>query len=1267
MQEIEQLNEQAYQLYNQGKYEEAIILVTKYLELVRQSVGEQHSDFATGLNNLAMLYKSLGNYMAAQSIYAQALEISRAALGEQHPSVATSLNNLASLYQSMGNYKKAEPLYVQALEICRSTLGEKHLNFVSSLNNLGLLYILIGNYVKAEFLCQQAVESYRIVLGEKHPDFAASLNNLALLYQSTGDYTKAETLYIQTLEICRITLGEQHPDFATNLSNLGTLYYLMGDYTKAENLSKQAVEVYRSALGAEHPGFAVSLANLAMFYQTTGKYEKAEDLCKQAVEIFRATLGEEHPDFATSLNNLAEVYKSIGKYTKAEVLFYQAMKIYGAALGEQHPMFAGSLGNLAALYHMMGNYAKAEPLYIRAVEINRIGLGEKHPRFAASLSNLAVFYRSIGNYKKAETLCQQDMEICCNALGEEHPDFASSLNNLADVYRLMGNYEKAEPLHVRATEICCNTLGKEHPSFATNLNNLALFYHLIGNYEKAEPLYIEAMEIRRKVLGQHHPDFATSLNNLALLYKYMGNYEKVMPLYVWASEVIRIALGESHPDFAGVLNNLAEFCCSMGDYTKAEALCKQVMEVCRIGPGEQHPLFAISQDNLAVVYKSIGNYTKAEYFCREAMRIRQYTLGVKHVEFVSSLDNLAIIYIAKGQTLEGFKLMEQAKLIEDEIIGQVFSISSESQRSAYLKTINLYPYLSLVICYFSDLPNVVHSAFNLILRRKAIQAEVLASQRDLVLGGKYPELEPILRKVMVIRNQIAQRILAGPGKEGLEAHQQFLAEWNLEKEKLETELAKQIPEINLEQKFREVDIRSITMAMPENSVLVEFVRFDVADFKAVPARGEQQWKPARYLAFTIVAKEPDSIQMIDLGEAEPIDQMIATFRSIITGEFESQSSRNLRLINESPQNEGLDVGLKLRETIFDPLISAIGNRKCLLLSPDGDLTRLPFEVLPINDKHLIDLYEISYLAAGRDLLRFGIKSNRTVSPPLVIADPDFDLRGNDNIDAANSTVAASLATVTESRGRLPRDFNRGGLVFTRLQGTKEEGETIASMLGVEPLLDSNALESKLKACKSPRILHIATHGFFLPDQKRDPNQENRAFGMMGFDAIGGKDGINRLTATNTENPLLRSGLALAGANTWMKNQDLAVEAEDGILTAEDVTGLDLLDTELVVLSACETGLGEVRAGEGVFGLRRAFVLAGAKTLVMSLWKVPDAETQEIMTSFYEKILRGKPRGEALRQAQLEMKAKKPNPFFWGAFICQGETSPLAINAKENAL
>ncbi len=210
-------------------------------------------------------------------------------------------------------------------------------------------------------------------------------------------------------------------------------------------------------------------------------------------------------------------------------------------------------------------------------------------------------------------------------------------------------------------------------------------------------------------------------------------------------------------------------------------------------------------------------------------------------------------------------------------------------------------------------------------------------------------------------------------------------------------------------------------------------------------------------------------------------------------------------------------------------------------------------------------------------------------------------------------------------------------------------------------MGGQALEGSLKALltpgHAPRMLHLATHGFFLPDQPDDPDADPLALHLDDR----GSDALGRLSGRRLPNPLLRSGLALAGANTWLQGDELPPEAGDGLLFAEDVTGLDLLNTELVVLSACDTGLGDIHAGEGVFGLRRAFVLAGAKTLVMSLWKVPDQQTQELMVDFYERILRGEGRAEALRGAQLALKQQYPHPRYWGAFICQGNPDPLSFS------
>jgi hypothetical protein len=466
--------------------------------------------------------------------------------------------------------------------------------------------------------------------------------------------------------------------------------------------------------------------------------------------------------------------------------------------------------------------------------------------------------------------------------------------------------------------------------------------------------------------------------------------------------------------------------------------------------------------------------------------------------------------------------------------------------------------------------------------------------------------------------------------------------------------------------------------------------------------------------------------MLDLGEAEPIDRLVADFRAGVTGQIEMRNmAREARTPTPDTDATG---GERLRAAVFDPLASALGRCRRLFLAPDADLNRLSFEALPLAEgRHLLDAYRISYVGVGRDLLRFHTRSGRQPAAPLVAADPDFDLgartdaappeqpgtaerpprrgfwgrlirrRPAEQSRESTPQPAARPTPAAPAASRLSRDFDRSSYHFPRLPGTRVEGECVGRQLGVQPLLAGAALEGSLKAGRSPRILHLATHGFFLPDLQRDPNQLGRNLESMG---IGDAPCLGRLSGPGMENPMLRSGLALAGANTFLRGAALPAEAEDGLLTAEDVTGLDLLDTELVVLSACDTGLGAVLFGEGVFGLRRAFIVAGAKTLVTSLWKVPDLATAFLMDRFYDNLLsRGLDRDLALSQAQratrdatiaqlkvewlapamierlaasdaearrgLEALAAKPDdhkpferPFFWGAFICQGDPSPL---------
>jgi CHAT domain-containing protein len=701
---------------------------------------------------------------------------------------------------------------------------------------------------------------------------------------------------------------------------------------------------------------------------------------------------------------------------------------------------------------------------------------------------------------------------------------------------------------------------------------------------------------------------------------------------------------------------------STGQYEQAVQHCLQALEIQRVALGEKHPEMAENLSNLAVLYYAIGAHERAIFYGQQAYELQSTLLGDQHPDVGGTMSNLAATYAATNQRDEALHLMQQVAVIDNQMVEQVFSMSSERQRLSYLSTLqgDMDALLSLVLQSFSNDPVTIEAATDLVLRRKAVTIEVLAAQQEARLGERYPQLTSHFQELTDLRTQITQKVLAGPDQgEDIQDYQLYLNELNERKEKLETYIVRRIPEMRISRRTQHVTHQKIAKALPPESALVEFVRCEVFDFQAVPAHGDSLWMPARYLAFIIFAGEPDFTQMIDLVEADRLDAMLANFRMAITGKREANTethTNSLPLLHDqvplstkeektasrqvgsrSSQPDGkayLQEGRELRAAVFDPLVAALKGHTRLFLAPDGDLTRLPFEILPADaagGSCLIETYQISYLGTGRDILR-PTRRQPKPAPPLMVADPDFDL-GNSHI---------SSKAVQDQETPIP-DLGPTSLPFDRLLGTITEGKQIGALLEVQPLLREAALETAIKACHSPRILHIATHGFFLDEQALTYNPRELALeGRLG-----------NLIQRRVTNPLLLSGLALAGANTWNLGKPLPVEAEDGLLTAEDVSGLDLLDTELVVLSACETGLGQVHTGEGVFGLRRAFALAGAKTLIMSLWKVHDQQTQELMEDFYHRVLSGQHYAEALRAAQLTMKAKYTRPFYWGAFICQG--------------
>jgi CHAT domain-containing protein/Tfp pilus assembly protein PilF len=1006
--------------------------------------------------------------------------------------------------------------------------------------------------------------------------------------------------------------------------------YQQGRYKEAIPISEKVLTIREKVLGPEHSNTATSLNDLGVLNRAIGAYDKAEPLYRRSLEIYEKALGPEHPNTAAALNNLAALYRDMGAYDKAEPLYRRSLEIYEKALGPEHPNTAAALNNLAELYRTMGAYDKAEPLYRRSLAIYEKAVGPEHSNTAASLNNLAGLYQDMGAYDKAEPLYRRSLAIKEKALGPEHPNTAVSLNNLAEFYRTMGAYDKAEPLYRRSLAIKERALGPEHPDTAVSLNNLAEFYSAMGAYDKAEPLYRRSLAIKEKALGPEHPDTGVSLNNLAELYRTMRAYDKAESLHRRSLTIREKALGPEHPNIAFALNNLAGLYQDMGAYDKAEPLYRRSLAINEKALGPEHPGTAVSLNNLAALYRDMGAYNKAEPLYRRSLATNEKALGAEHPNTAAPLNNLGLLYTSLGQDLEALAFLKRAQGIERKQIDQILGFASEAEQTKFLgkREFALHLYFNLLRQRFPDNPEAQRTGLDFWLFRKGILLEAQKRIQDVLVDRDNPQARELFANLTQVRQELARLVLGGPGKEGPKAYQERIAELTGKKETLEGQLSRLSQSFAQRRKTTGATTADVAAALPSATVLIEFARTRDYDFQ------KGKWASFRYMAFVLRPGKKDEVSLIDLGEADGIDRRVAAFKKALRDP-------------KRPHETLIRLSTELNQAVFAPLKPAIGGTKRLFLSPDGSLNLIPFEVLRTQEgRYLIEDYAFTYLAAGRDLAGFGMVNDKA-GKPLFFGDPDFDLDPKDLVTAKVAGAGAPLSL---------RSRDMKNLRFERLPATREEVEAIAALLGryrCELFTGRQALEEVLMSRESPRILHLATHGFFLDDQGLPQTEE----GLRGISIVAKDTPAGKKDAIRIENPLLRSGIVLAGANRAMTSEG----STTGIVTAEKILGLRLRGTDLVVLSACETGMGEVKNGEGVYGLRRAFTQAGAKSIVMSLWEVPDRETKELMISFYRNILSGKMlRDEALRQAILrQMETVKgrygeSNPHYWGAFIFLGE-------------
>jgi CHAT domain-containing protein len=876
---------------------------------------------------------------------------------------------------------------------------------------------------------------------------------------------------------------------------------------------------------------------------------------------------------------------------------------------------------------------------------------------ALSLSTRAELANEAGRYDEAVELSQRSLDVAKRAGSGEDEMLASLYFRVGTSQSNKARRQEAASAYEEALRIDKAVLGEDHPAGILVLLGMTRLYNNYGDFPQGEETLRRARAAIEKAWGPQHPWIAECLMLTAEQHLYRGDPPRALADLEAALAIIRAHPTADQRQLILALNSAADVYVDLPDYDRARALLEETLRLEEHALNPDNPWAAHTLQNLGIVARHADDYDKALNYYWRAEKIRANSVGPEHPSTLSLLVNIGNVYHAQGDDAHAVEVFERALAGLSLAVGPIheftvmtlgnlaksfaargeirqavetltraneaietslslhLAIGSEHERLMYANKFSAVTErtVSLNLNQAPDDALATELAAQTLLQRKGRVLDALAQSLASLRTRLLPEDRALLDELSAATTEFARTALRGPGESTPAQYRERLDALEKRQEDLEEKVSQRTA--GFYQSSQSVTLASVRAALPADAVLLEFMVYHPFDVHKV----DTEEVPAHYALYVIPPSGP--IRVKDLGPIRDIDLQVEAFR------------RALRDPNANPSSASSALYAK----VLQPVSEATAGSHRLILSPDGALNLIPFEALTdAKGRYLLSSKDVSYVSSGRDLLRLAA-SPSVSSAPVILAAPDF----GEPVGGSGELVVAQRRGADARRGvTIAADLSE--VYFTSLAGTAREARELKGLFPDAVLFTGDrASKGNLKAVDAPKILHIATHGFFLDHEAR-PHAED-SVKTRGVRA-----------ASSLENPLLRSGLALAGAN------ESSDENSGGILTALEAANLNLWGTKLVTLSACDTGVGEIRNGEGVYGLRRAFVLAGAQTLIMSLWPVSDSVTRQLMSDYYRGLKQGLGRGVALHQAQQAMmaRANRAHPFYWASFIQVGEWANL---------
>jgi len=866
------------------------------------------------------------------------------------------------------------------------------------------------------------------------------------------------------------------------------------------------------------------------------------------------------------------------KLAQARELAQRALSLAQQAVGPDDAWVGLIMADLAAIPDAMRIPEEAAAGYERAFEILAATLGPENPQTLRVKSLLGNAYVLTENYLKGDQLLSEALESEETNLGPQDPVVSNTLRGLGILHSDRGDYAKAERELERALKILEDAGLTEEREYAELLTNLGYVYKEQQKFDKAGTYFERGFALQEKKFGPESPSLSKTLSNLGIVARQRKDYGAAEKYYLRSLELKEKYVGTDDFDYAAVLMNLANVYSSEGDYQKALRTHLRAFSIFEKNTEPGQPPFIMSLANIAQTYAALGDFENAN-------------------SVQSKLESAV-------ETVIAFNL----------------AIGSERQKLAFLDSVagRTDRTISLNLQLEPDNPQAAAMAAAVVLQRKGRALDAATDTLEILRRHSDPRDQTLLDQLKQATTQLARIALQGPQKRSLDEHRKLVQNLQERKEKLEAAISHHNEAFRAQ--YQPVTLEAVRSAIPADCALVEFVTYRPFNPKA--QTDAERYGDLRYAAY--VLHHNGAPKGVDLGDARAIDALVEKFRAALRDPNRTDVEKAARVVAEG---------------VLEPIRPMVIADARLMISPDGQLNLIPFEaLLDGHHRYLVEQFSITYLAAGRDLLRMQVP-HPSRDAPVIVADPWFG-EPNQTMVASAGKPPLPRAAGKAARRSVTTGADFSNLYFAPLEGTRAEARNIQALFPEALVLTGGqASEAALDRLKAPKILHIATHGFFLLDSSRQAGLNKSAKAVETADLL---------------NPLLHSGLALSGANLVKDGK------REGILTALEASNLDLWGTKLVTLSACDTGVGEVKDREGVYGLRRSFFLAGAETLVMSLWPVSDNVTREMMTAYYTGLKKGLGRGDALRQAELSMMKRqgRQHPFYWASFIQSGEWANL---------